>query len=221
MQVYARTEEGQWAAYSAESALPRKLKTLLKAIDGKTVLPVYLKSLGAFGDVELILQSLYDAGLLTVALPEAPKLNSRESDAASPPAIARPSAKDQKAEKRPVAADTVKNQRLVGDGNSSWPNQAPSNNSKAWGFAGNTMEVTRPLATPQRKDWKSALELMSDFVLTHMPQDAFTILKDIESVQSKNELTVVLAAYWQFIQSTGDLGSEHMRLLKQLIHDSD
>lgn len=66
MTLYARTPEGQVAAYSAESALPRKLKSLLKLVDGKTELELLVQSLQAFGDVRGVLQSLHAAGLLKV-----------------------------------------------------------------------------------------------------------------------------------------------------------
>lgn len=76
MTLYARTPEGQVAAYSAESALPRKLKSLLKLVDGKTDLEVLAQNLQAFGDVRGVLQSLYAAGLLRIttadAKPDAP-----------------------------------------------------------------------------------------------------------------------------------------------------
>ena len=64
MTVYMRTEEGQLAAYSADSVLPRKLRSLLKVIDGKTSLDVYGHTLHAFGDVKGVLRSLDLAGLI-------------------------------------------------------------------------------------------------------------------------------------------------------------
>lgn len=66
MTLYARTPEGQVAAYSADSALPRKLKSLLKLVDGKTSLELLVDNLLAFGDVRGVLQSLHAAGLLKV-----------------------------------------------------------------------------------------------------------------------------------------------------------
>jgi hypothetical protein len=67
MTVYERTADGQWAAYSAESPLPRKLKTLLKAINGKVSDDVYVKNLSSFGDVAELLRSLVQAGLIADA----------------------------------------------------------------------------------------------------------------------------------------------------------
>ena len=71
MTLYARTSEGQVAAYSAGSALPRKLKSLLKLVDGKTDLEVLVNNLQAFGDVRGVLQSLHAAGLLKVMAADA------------------------------------------------------------------------------------------------------------------------------------------------------
>ena len=65
MVVYSRTEKGQIAAYGGDSALPRKLKSLLRVIDGKTEIDIYVRNLHAFGDVKEILTSLEMAGLLS------------------------------------------------------------------------------------------------------------------------------------------------------------
>ncbi len=64
MTIYQRTPDGQWAAYSPESALPRRLKIFLKAIDGKMTEEVYAKNLVAFGDVREVLKSLEESGLI-------------------------------------------------------------------------------------------------------------------------------------------------------------
>lgn len=93
MTVYERTPDGQWAAYSAESPLPRKLKTLLKAINGKVTDDVYVKNLSSFGDVGELLLSLVQAGLIADAaqrdsrVPTHPSLvKSRPIEAPRPPA---------------------------------------------------------------------------------------------------------------------------------------
>ena len=65
MAVFVRTEKGQEAAYSPQSALPRKLKSILKVIDGRTQVSTFEKNLSSFGDVRAILQSLDMAGLIT------------------------------------------------------------------------------------------------------------------------------------------------------------
>jgi hypothetical protein len=64
MTIYSRTIRGHAAALNADSALPRKLRTLLIAIDGKTTTDTYVNTLSAFGDVEALLQSLFEAGFI-------------------------------------------------------------------------------------------------------------------------------------------------------------
>jgi hypothetical protein len=64
MTIYSRTIRGHAAALNADSALPRKLRTLLIAIDGKTSTDIYVSTLSAFGDVEALLQSLHEAGFI-------------------------------------------------------------------------------------------------------------------------------------------------------------
>lgn len=64
MTIYARTESGQHAAYDPQSDLPRKLKSILKVIDGKTADDIYIEKLQAFGDVRGMLHSLTLAGLV-------------------------------------------------------------------------------------------------------------------------------------------------------------
>ena len=81
MTLYARTPEGQLAAYSAESALPRKLKSLLKLVDGKIELEMLVQGLQAFGDVRGVLQSLHAAGLLKVISGNGKSVSSLSSEA--------------------------------------------------------------------------------------------------------------------------------------------
>ena len=66
MKIDAKTEERHHAAYSAQSALPCKLKSILKVIDGQTRTHVYKNNLNSFGDIDALLRSLEIAGLLRV-----------------------------------------------------------------------------------------------------------------------------------------------------------
>ena len=58
MTIYIRTNLGNEAAQNPESPLSRKLRILLLAVDGRTSLEVYVKSLSSFGDVEALMDSL-------------------------------------------------------------------------------------------------------------------------------------------------------------------
>ena len=69
MPIYIRTTAGNEAALNPNSALPRKLRTLLISIDGRTRLGTYVNSLSSFGDVEALIQSLLQADLIKVMSP--------------------------------------------------------------------------------------------------------------------------------------------------------
>jgi hypothetical protein len=87
MKVYKRTSEGKWAAFDDLSPLPRKLRILLKAVNGKAPEEVYIKSLSAFGDVHALLQSLEQAGLIA---DRGQRSSSKPSAAMAPPTPAQP-----------------------------------------------------------------------------------------------------------------------------------
>jgi len=66
MTVYTKTAAGMEAINNPQSALPRRLRTLLICIDGKSSLQTYIKSLTSFGDVAALMDSLREAGLIEV-----------------------------------------------------------------------------------------------------------------------------------------------------------
>ena len=66
MTIFVRTDQGQVEAYSTDSTLPRKLRSILKMVDGRTALRTFEQNLQSFGDVKSILYSLAEAGLVSV-----------------------------------------------------------------------------------------------------------------------------------------------------------
>ncbi len=185
MTLYARTPEGQVAAYSTDSALPRKLKSLLKLVDGKTDLEVLVQNLQAFGDVRGVLQSLYAAGLLRIttadAKPDAPLPRLTDSflgrDAASGP-------------------DTMMMSRH------------------------STMMVAPNAENPMRKQALTrAVDLMATFVLTHIPVDSFSILKELESLESLEQLGATLGGYEQVIAHVGPSKEAHLHQVRQILRE--
>jgi hypothetical protein len=74
MLIYKRTHAGTLMAHHVDSPLPRKLRTLLIAIDGKSTVKTYVNSLTSFGDVEALLDSLRASGLIEDASGEPPQI---------------------------------------------------------------------------------------------------------------------------------------------------
>ena len=209
MPIYARTEEGQWAAYNPESALPRKLRSLLKVIDGKTSMGVYVQTLSAFGNVQSIFTSLLSARLIEPVLAGAVR--------ASPPVQAvvqdilqKPLAGNQWHDTQPPARTTAP--AFTGLSTAAWSADAPSTamleRSMQNGSTQN-LEVQRGL--------NHAVALMSDFVLLHLPAQAFAVLKELEDLQSIEQLAATFGGYEQIVKSVGAPSDAHLQQLRRLV----
>ena len=184
MTLYARTPEGQVAAYSPDSALPRKLKSLLKLVDGKTELEVLVQSLQAFGDVRGVLQSLHAAGLLRLAV---------DGNTGVP---------------LPRLTDS-----FLGRDAASGPDTLPVSRHS-------TMMVAPDAANPMRKQALArAVDLMASFVLTHIPGESFSVLKELEALESLEQLGATLGGYEQVIAHTGPQKEEHLYQVKKILRE--
>ncbi len=202
MVIYVRTPEGQLAAYRQDSAIPRKLRSLLKVIDGKTSLDVYSNSLKAFGDVQGILKSLDMAGLIH---PQAQPL-----PAAAPVAPTPASHEDAKS----GWLNTRAWERL-----SSTPAAFASTRFEATQTAGNTTRShTAATGQAQAQALFTAVQQMSDFVLIHAPEHAFVVLKELESLTTLEQLAVTLGGYEQLISHLPP-AQGHLAYIKQLLRE--
>lgn len=66
MTIYTKTSAGLEAIKNQQTNLPRRLRTLLICIDGKSSLQTYINNLTSFGDVAALMESLREAGLIEV-----------------------------------------------------------------------------------------------------------------------------------------------------------
>ena len=185
MTLYARTPEGQVAAYSPDSALPRKLKSLLKLVDGKTGLEVLVDSLQAFGDVRGVLQSLHAAGLLKVA----------------------------SADGKPDAPLPRLTDSFLGRETASGPDTIAVPHHS-------TMMMTPNANNPARQQALArAVDMMANFVLTHIPVDSVGILKELESLESLEQLGATLGGYEQIIVHVGPATQDHLVQVRQILRE--
>jgi hypothetical protein len=208
MTVYARTERGQQAAYDPQSELPRKLKSILRVIDGKTTDDVYMEKLHAFGDVRGMLHSLNLAGLIQPVTSGMHNVRSNAgiSDAERVVLMQPQSTDDWSATRSAYAQSSFQSTRV---GSRSEPDTVALPQSSSLQAE---LKSVRAL--------QSATDLMGSFVLTHMPEQSFQILKELEEVTSLEMLAVLLSGYEQMISHLGVPGAQHLVQVKKILRDN-
>lgn len=223
MTVYMRTEEGQLAAYSADSVLPRKLRSLLKVIDGKTSLDVYGQTLHAFGDVKGVLRSLDLAGLIRPMSQLPPGATRAEAPSAASSGVnssghSKPWGNSQQPDTLQISRPPVNSQFR--------PSQAAFGPNTTASFMNtrsaqeSQMAYTDPAANFARSQALArAIDSMSNFVLTNAPEHSFVILKELDQISQLEQLAVTLGGYEQLIGHLGVPAQEHLGLIKGLLRD--
>lgn len=207
MAVFTRTEEGQDAAYSPHSALPRKLKSILKVIDGRTSMATFEKNLSSFGDVEAILKSLQMAGLIRQIEQDTnlaqSDVNMRSSQATVPVAKSRVAFLPQWAATRIPRTEQPGNSTI-----------------QTWQSSEMVTQLLPQEGQPPHAVLQDILDTMSNFVLTHLPGQSFQILKEIEEISSLELLAVTLGGYEQMVASVGEASVQHLKNIKHALRNN-
>ena len=219
MTVYVRTEEGQLAAYSPDSALPRKLRSLLKVIDGKTSVEVYTSSLRAFGDVHGVLRSLDMAGLIRPISNSFSGYISVPAPAPVPAPAAEFDNADQPSSLWSSAKTMISNKLSSQNFKSSQPSMP--NKPSVPGY-GHSAMATRDMLTgaTDPEALTRAVDMMSDFVLINAPSQAMMVLKELEQLRTLEQLAVTLGGYEQVISHLGEPARAHILLVKQILREN-
>jgi hypothetical protein len=201
---YARTAEGQAAAYDATSAMPRKLKSLLKVIDGKTSHEVFANSLKAFGDVQGLLKSLQKAGLI--------ELRQDSAEASAKP--------------QPIPRSESGLVSTLANKIGLRPNRSGAETD---GFAMTQTIHTQPqtILEPRsqsaerqqerQQDLQLLVQDMSSFVLAYVPEQAFSVLSELESISSMEQMAVLLGGYELMVRHTGEPARIHLLHVRQTL----
>lgn len=224
MTIYTRTALGNEVALNRESPLPRKLRTLLIAIDGITRLSTYTNTLSSFGDVEALLESLLQAGLIRVLPESAPAGASAGNDS---------SAKLFSSPPHPGWSNTEPG----GSSQNSRSNAPNSRSSSGMGEPVNELLSwskfqSQPQAAPRAPSFapassraaptahyqlRGAIALMSDFVSSHLPADALEVVLALESLSSVEEVLGSLKGYESLIAPVGEPARKHLAELRTLM----
>jgi hypothetical protein len=202
---YVRTAEGQAAAYDATSAMPRKLKSLLKVIDGKTSLDVFANSLRAFGDVQGLLVSLQKAGLIEL-----------HHDGIESPAQTQTPAAQPEASLVSVIASKIGfgANRLGADTDNFAQTQAihtqPLSNLEQRSNAADRQQE-------RQQDLQLLVQDMSSFVLAYVPEQAFSVLSELEQISTVEQMAVLLGGYELMVRHVGEPAQIHLAHVRKAV----
>ncbi len=229
--MYTRTAQGRYTAFNATNSLPTALKTLLQAVDGKTVSSVLAHQLANLGSVPELLVQLENAGLIE-------DKNTTE----------RSSGFDQHADSSGYCASGLLD---LNDGQ--WGFTGRPSYQAHTGLAPLHLVAPAPLGHPSQgagaaaygkpSHWAAtaaggldelpALSLesllanqiqniadtMATFVLTHLPSQAYSMLKELESLRSPSQLMATLPSYALMARTAGIAGRQHVVELNRLIDE--
>ncbi|MDB5966784.1 MAG: hypothetical protein JWQ72_3284, partial [Polaromonas sp.] len=204
MTVYVRTAKGQQAAYEERSALPRKLKSLLRVVDGTSQLETYVQNLSAFGDIRNVLRSLEIAGLLQQTGGAGALAPAQMPGSASPVAAASPGTSYLRKLQDGLLQRTA----------ASLGNQAQTVAQATALSAYHDTEAEAEQAHEDDANSEEALLLavdeMSSFVLQYTPEHAMAVLEELEGLRTFEQLSVVFGAYAQMMRPLGAKAGPHL-----------
>lgn len=189
---YVRTPMGRAAAFTPDAKLPPALKAMLKAVDGKTSVSALMVQFVEHDAADLLSQ-LEEEGLIKL---RGERLADFQPSGAVPDVVDSPNAAD--------AADVSE--------------RAFASTSSA---ALELPQVVYPIAAPHCAVAVARIvEVMTTFVLTHIPQQAFTLLAELESFQTLDELEAGLPGYALLAQAQGPAGIVHLAELTERLREA-
>jgi hypothetical protein len=218
--VYERTVKGMAASRDPASALPRMMKTLLMAVDGKTSVAMFQQLLPNFGDVAALFDALQANGLVMPR--DAAKPASRaplrvvQMREAAPP--------QERAARTPPPAATAP-QRMTEAG---WRSTAaaPSTLQQSDGAAfdpyralvPNTLSGTR-YAIAESSRVRDARSEMTNFLFQYRPDVAMEVTLTLERLETTEQMLRNLDDYKRLIASAGRAAVEHLADVRRILAD--
>jgi hypothetical protein len=210
--TYVRTSQGRAAAFGPATKLPQQLKMLLQAVDGKTASSVLSAQFAALGNTTQLLSQLEIAGLIedktkmernTPFRQGADEVWGTQRSPQAKPAL--------HIVANPGAASTSM-QRLLA---------TPLPRADAWQpTAAAGLEDSAParsLETILVDLTQQVVDVMATFVLTYLPDQAFQVLTELETLRSPAQLKATLPSYESLARSAGQAGRQHIAELQQLM----
>ncbi len=191
--LYVRTPQGRAVAFTPDAKLSPELKAMLKAVDGKISVAELVVQF-ADADAADLLGQLDVAGL--IKLREDRSIDF-QNNAAAPLAI-------------PPAAPVA--------------DFAPTDAGQLEPLSASAMANSLPATQPQPAELNTGLALivdvMSTFVLTHLPQQAFTVLAKLEGFKTLAELEAELPDYSVLAKASGPVGVVHLADVTERVREA-
>jgi hypothetical protein len=208
--IYIRTPQGRATAFNALASMNPSLKSLLKAVDGKMTSTGLATHFAHLGSVEKLLLQLESAGLIA----------DRGTAFAKVQAARKPDG-EWRAAANPLVQISMPGGKHIAD----LPDESPQS-SFAISVVGEWRTTTgsdleeQVSSTPEPlldRMVAQVVDWMSTFVLTYMPQKAFTELGTIEKIRTPAQLIADLPRYEAVVKPLGPTGALHIEELNQLV----
>jgi hypothetical protein len=199
MSIYRKTMQGRLDAFNNQSDLPQALRQLLLHVDGKTQFHRMQSYLGAQICSEANMGELVQRGYVRALNDAMDDTFDFDEKGHTNDLHHRPTMP------APLRFFLGKPQDLSP---SSLPSPPPAPTPAPVSDAGHAAHVL-----------EEAKDMMSDFVLTHIPQHAFSALKEIEQITSLAILGSSVDAYELLVRPTGMAGKRHIQQLRRITED--
>lgn len=190
--LYLRTPPGRAAAFNPETKLSEQLKSMLKAVDGKTSVSALVMQF-ADGDAAGLLAQLEASGLI--------KLRVERPDGVQLSAAVQPRQMLSAAPGSTEISSTVLGQAV----------DLPPDS----GLAALPGEEQAPQTSLAR-----IIDVMSTFVLTYMPQQSFSVLSRLDQIKTLPELQNELLDYAVLAKAAGSAGLVHLAELTERVQEA-
>jgi hypothetical protein len=230
--VFTRSSLGNSAARAPQADLPRMVKTLLIAVDGRTSVAMFQKLLPNFGDVSALFEALEAGGYIE-------RLGGVTVRAAGDP-VPRPALRVVPAATAATAAEPPRpdidtsrwfesTQRFTES------THRQSENAPASGWRGSpppsSLQATDPARAPlfnaglsghrstvtEVARVREARTLMSDFLFANLPDVAMEAVLALERLETTEQILRNIPEYQRLIAATGRKGAEHLSAVRNIL----
>lgn len=193
--VYQLTPLGQRCAAGLGASVRPDLQHILLAVDGKRGSRTLVQHFAFLGDVSAMLVELENMQLIAAAMQDTPPDASYEAT-------------------RPASLDVLEFEETMayntGPASLAFPAYAPK---LAGVKSSNPAQILHSVRT------REVCEMMTQFILLYLPENAFDALADLERIETSSHLLAYLSHYQELVQAAGAAGSKHLAELDERIQE--